>query len=126
MDHAERYTDVQRFQHLTQKYSCEYGRSYIANTSSACGRSGFLDEEAQHNDLDYIQSLTKFCEAGLVIKLPKEKEAEITWHPDLVRLQEVTRLKHEKARPSDIKIARINARSLCASFMKMSLKRYQL
>ena len=48
-------------------------------------------------------------------------------HPDLVRLEEdMTRLKHENASPSDIKIARTNARSLRASLMKKSLKRYQL
>ena len=122
-----RCIEGQRSQHLTQKDTRQYGRSYIANTSSACGRSGFLNEESQHDHIDYFQSLAKVREAGLVTKLPMEKEAEATRHPDLVRLkEEMTRLKHENASPSDIEIARPNARSLRASLMKKSLKRYLL
>ena len=68
-------------------------------------------------------SLSPIHEIGLVTKFPMEKEAEVTQHPDLVRLEEeVTRLKSENASPSHIKTVKTNVRSLFASLMKKSLK----
>lgn len=56
----ERYTAVERSQHLTQADPRVFGQSYVANCSSIDGQGAFLDESADHRHVEYFQSLEKF------------------------------------------------------------------
>ena len=57
---GERYTEVQRSQHLTQGDPQVFGQSYVANTSSVDGQAAFLGERANHDHIDYFQGLESF------------------------------------------------------------------
>lgn len=63
----ERYTQVQRSQHLKQADRRVFDRDYVENTSSVCGRAASYNEPADHNLVDYFQSFTKLREKGLPI-----------------------------------------------------------
>jgi hypothetical protein len=54
--HLERYTETQRSQHLTQSDPRVFGE-YVANCSSVAGMRAFLDEEADHREVEYFQGL---------------------------------------------------------------------
>jgi hypothetical protein len=54
---AEKYTSVQRSQHLTQADPRVFGQSYVANCSSVDGQAAFLREALDHRHVDYFQSL---------------------------------------------------------------------
>lgn len=81
---TERYSDVQRSQHLTQADKNVFGQSYVANCSSVDGQSAFLDEEADHSHIDFFQSLARFREKGLPCDLPLKLEHELQMDPGLV------------------------------------------
>ena len=51
---AERYTSVQRSQHLTQADPRVFGQSYVANCSSVDGQAAFLREAPDHRHVDYF------------------------------------------------------------------------
>ena len=76
MDNVERYTEVERSQHITQTDTCVYSQSYVANTSVS-GRDAFLGEAASHDHVDFFQSFAKFREKGLPNCLPAEQEDAI-------------------------------------------------
>jgi hypothetical protein len=73
----ERYTPVQRSQHLTQGDPRVFGQKYVAQTSSVAGQSAFLDEEADHEPIDYFQGLEQFRERGLPCELPCHLEEKV-------------------------------------------------
>ena len=124
---AERYTEVERSQHITQTDTRVYGQSYVANTSSVAGKEAFLDEPAQHNHVDYFQSFAKFCEKGLPNSLPAGREALMRQDLQLLELEsQAIRLNEENAAPSEIKSAKNKVRSYRTSLIKKSLKQYQV
>ncbi len=86
-DCTARYTEVERSQHINQTDPRVYGQSYVANTSSVCGKSAFLDEVAQHDHVDYFQSFANFREKGLPTKLPAEKEDAIRRDSQFLKLE---------------------------------------
>lgn len=123
----ERYTEVERSQHITQTDTRVYGQSYVANTSSVDGRSAFLNEPAQHDHIDYFQSFAKFREKGLPSSLPAEREAAIRRDPQLLEfLDQVRLLQTENASTSQIKAALNKARAYRVSLAKMSLQKYKI
>ncbi|KAL2440885.1 hypothetical protein ABEF95_008226 [Exophiala dermatitidis] len=83
----EKYTAVQRSQHLTQADPRVFGQSYVANCSSVDGQAAFLGESSDHRHIDYFQSLEKFREQGLPCKLPAHLEETISRDPHLCELQ---------------------------------------
>jgi hypothetical protein len=87
MWHSERYTAVQRSQHLTQGGPNVFGRSYVANCSPVAGQDAFLGEAAEHRHIDYFQGLEQLRERGLPCELPAAKRDELEDDPDLRELQ---------------------------------------
>ena len=83
----ERYTEVERSQHITQADPRVYGDSYVANTSSVDGKSAFLNEVAQHDHIDFFQSFAQFREEGLPTNLPAERETAVRKDPALLILE---------------------------------------
>ena len=67
--HLERYTETERSQYLTQSDPRVFGE-YVANYSSVAGMRAFLDEEADHREVEYFQGLEQFREQGLPCQLP--------------------------------------------------------
>jgi len=97
-NYTVRYTGVERSQHVNQTDPRVYGQSYVANTSSVCGKSAFLGETAQHDHVDYVQSFARFCDNGLPSKLQAEEEAVIGRYPQLLELEsKFQRLKEGEA-----------------------------
>jgi len=91
----------------------------VANTSSVCGQSAFLDEQAQHDHVDYFQSFAKFREEGLPSRLPAEKEHAIRQDPQLLEFEsEVQRLKRRGSPASEIKAIESKARTYRACLIK--------
>src|SRR3954454_1512318 len=74
--HLERYTEIQRSQHLTQSDPRVF-REYVANCSSVAGMSAFLDEKADHREVDYFQGLEQFREQGLPYQLPAAEREKL-------------------------------------------------
>ena len=125
-DRAERYTEVERSQHITQTDPRVYGQSYVANTSSVDGKGAFLDEPAQHNHVSYFQSFAKFCEKGLPTCLPAEREAAVKQDPGLLALENrATHLKRDGVSPPDVRAAKNKARTYRYSLMSKALAQYQ-
>jgi hypothetical protein len=91
MNDVERYTEVERSQHLTQNDPKVYGASYVANTSSACGKSAFAHEEAKHDHVDVFQSFSLLRETGLPDELPAKIKAEIRQEAELIELENQVR-----------------------------------
>lgn len=83
---AERYTAVQRSQHLTQADPRIFGQSYVANCSSVDGQGAFLGEQADHSHIAYFQSLEKSREQGLPCDLPTVITHELSADPGLKEL----------------------------------------
>ena len=81
--YSERYTAVQRSQHLTQGDPNVFGQSYVANCSSVAGIEAFLGEVAEHRHVDYFQGLEQFREHGLPYELPTAKRDELENDPEL-------------------------------------------
>lgn len=127
MNEAERYTEVERSQHLTQNDPKVYGASYVANTSSACGKSAFANEEAKHDHVNVFQSFSLLRETGLPDKLPAKMKAEIRQETELIELEnQVRQLRLQKALSSEIQAARSKASSRLASLTKKRLEEFQL
>lgn len=76
--YPERYTAVQRSQHLTQGDPRVFGQSYVANCSTVDGQAAFRGEESDQRHIEYFQSLEKFREAGLPSRLPSHMEEALT------------------------------------------------
>ncbi|KAL8818514.1 MAG: hypothetical protein Q9191_007924 [Dirinaria sp. TL-2023a] len=123
----ERYTEVERSQHITQTDTRVYGQSYVTNTSSVNGRSAFLNELTQHDHIGYFQSFANSREKGLPSSLPVEREAAIKRDPQLLRLKDqVHRLQAEHAPASQIKTAQNKARAYRVSLTRKSLQKYKI
>lgn len=123
---AERYTEVERSQHITQKDYRVFGTAYIANTSSIDGKSAFFDEPAQHDYINYFQSFKRFHKKGLPTSLPAEKMAAIRKDPHFAELQnEVERLQFSKAAKREIKKAQNKVRSYQSSLASKALQVYK-
>ena len=122
-----RYTEVERSQHVLQGDPRVWGRSYVANTSSVCGRSAALDEPAQHDHVDYFQSFAKFHKTGLPTKLPAGEAAAISRHPQFLALEsEMSRLKSEHGSPSQIQAAVRQTRACRLRLTRKRLQQYKL
>ena len=127
IDCIARYTEVERSQHINQTDPRVYGQSYVANTSSVCGKSAFLDEVAQHDHVDYFQSFAKFREKGLPTKLPAEKEDAIRRDSQFLKLEsEVQRLKKRRSLACDVRAAESKARTYKARLYKQNLQQHKL
>ncbi|KAI9807092.1 MAG: hypothetical protein M1825_005809 [Sarcosagium campestre] len=123
----ERYTEVQRSQHINQSDPRVYGQSYVANTSSADGRRRFNDEEPEHDHIDYFQGFSQFREKGLPRQLPAKEKARVYEDPQLLDLQKrVQSLQIGSASDLDIKHAINEARNYRARVMKKRLAQFQL
>ena len=126
MDYIERYTEMERSQHITQNDPRVYGESYVANTSSCDGRRAFLNEAAQHDHVEYFQGFGKFREKGLPCTLPAEKEAALEKDEQLIELKNrIRQLKTEGASTKDITDARNKVRNYRESLKRASLRKYQ-
>ena len=123
----EKYTEVERSQHITQTDTRVYGQSYVANTSSVDEKSVFLNEPAQHDHVNFFQSFAKFREKGLPTRLSARKEAAIRQDPQLIELENrIHRLYSENANSSVIQAAKIKARNYRACVTRQSLQQYQI
>jgi hypothetical protein len=50
----ERYTEVERSQHILQSDPRIFGQSYVANCLAVDGQAAFLDEQPDHTVIDYF------------------------------------------------------------------------
>lgn len=91
LTNVERYTEVERSQHITQTDLRTYSRDYVANLSSVDGRSAFFNEPAQHDYINCFQSFKKFQEKGLLTSLPAEKKVEVRQNPCPLELEDTVR-----------------------------------
>ena len=124
---AERYTEVQRSQHINQSDPRVYGQSYVTNTSSVDGRRRFADEEPQHDHVEYFQGFSQSREKGLPTKLPARQKAEIDGEKSLLDLQKrIQLLRSESASDSDVENAISEARNYKARITRKRLVLYQL
>jgi len=126
LTNVERYTEVERSQHITQTDLRTFGRDYVANLSSVDGKSAFFNEPAQHDHINYFQSFRKFQEKGLPTSLPAEKKVEVRQNPCLLELEDTVRgLQRAKADEDEIRAAQNKARSYRCSLTNKTLKTYQ-
>ena len=126
-DGTERYTDVQRSQHLIQSDPRVFGTDYVANCSSVSGKDAFAGEDADHRHVDYFQSFAPLREKGLPRKLPAEKSAGIRWNPELLTLQDRVRsLKINKAAGPDIAKAMAELTNRRNRITNQALKQYKV
>ena len=126
MDDVERYTEVERSQHITQTDTRVYGQSYVANTSSVSGRDAFLGEAASHDHVDFFQSFARFREKGLPNCLPAEQEDAIKQDCYIKLRNYIHLLKAQNADPSELKAARSKASSDRRSITARRLQQHKL
>ncbi|KAG5787880.1 hypothetical protein H9Q69_013047 [Fusarium xylarioides] len=81
----ERYTEVERSQHLTQADKAVFGQSYTADTSSCDGLSAFLRHQPDHTAIEYFQGLSQFRHEGLPTQLPAVLKDKTSRHPEVLR-----------------------------------------
>ena len=84
---VERYTAVERSQHILQSDTRVFGQSYVANCSSVDGRSAFLGEAPDHSPASFFQGYGQFCEPGAPTELPAAMKAELRIHSEAVALE---------------------------------------
>ena len=126
-NHIEKYTEVQRSQHINQSDPRVYGQSYIANTSSVDGRRAFIGEEVQHDHIEYFQGFASLREKGLPSVLSAEKMATLMEDPLLVELQNnVHLLRRNKATDSELKVAKNEARNYKDRLIRKTLSQYKI
>ena len=127
MNILERYTEVQRSQHLTQADRRVFGKDYMASASSVCGRTAFYNEPSDHDHVAFFQSFAKLRETGLPSSLPAEKVSAIGQDPRFLEMQRTVKsLQFNKASASEIKGAKAKARNYRASLTKDSLQKYKM
>ncbi|OAQ57905.2 hypothetical protein VFPPC_11363 [Pochonia chlamydosporia 170] len=83
----ERYTEVERSQHLTQADKAVFGQSYVAFVSSCDGFAAFMREKPDHAAVEYFQGVSQFWQPGLPTKLPAALRDKINNHPDILELK---------------------------------------
>lgn len=120
----ERYTEVQRSQHLTQGDPRVFGQSYVANTSSVDGQAAFLGERSDHTHIDYFQGLEKFREPGLPCQLPASLEHRVNRDPRLLELERKVQ-EHSPADPEAAKNAKRSLASCRKTLTRLALRQHQ-
>ena len=120
----ERYTEVQRSQHLTQGDPRIFGQSYVANTSSVDGQAAFLGEKSDHAHIDYFQGLEKFRERGLPCQLPARLEHDVNRDPRLLELERKVQ-EHLPADPEAAKEAKRRLASCRKTLTRLALRQHQ-
>jgi hypothetical protein len=119
----ERYSAVQRSQHLTQADPRVFGQSYVANCSSVNGQDAFLGESTDHRHIDYFQGLEKFREHGLPCELPANRKESLKQDPHVRELeQEIQRLQVSQSTLDEAKKRLFRYRS---SLRDKALRAYQ-
>ncbi|EWG46573.1 hypothetical protein FVEG_15996 [Fusarium verticillioides 7600] len=94
----ERYTEVERSQHLTQADKSVFGRSYTADTSSCDGLSAFLGEKPDHRAVRHFQGITQFRQEGLPTQLPAALKDKINSNPEILEWdQKIAQASDDKA-----------------------------
>ena len=97
----------------------------MANTSSVDGRSAFLREDLNYNNVQYFQSFNKFREPGLPTKLPAEEEVALKQNPQLLDLENnIRKLQENQASDYNIKAARNQLQSQTRKVIKDRLKQF--
>lgn len=123
---SERYTPVQRSQHLTQADTRVFGQSYVANCSSVDGQGAFLGEPTDHRHVDYFQSLEKFREQGLPCYLPAYLKEALSRDPRLCELKrKVQALRHRKGPGSALDEAKCQLASHHKALNRAALRNHQ-
>jgi hypothetical protein len=123
---AERYTPVQRSQHLTQQDTRVFGQSYVANTSSVAGLEAFLDEPTDHRHVEYFQSLEKFHERGLPSELPAHLKRTLERDSRLLELRaEVQALTDVGGAGDALNKAKSRVNSYYKTLRRETLRTYQ-
>jgi hypothetical protein len=122
---TEKYTPVQRSQHLTQADPRVFGQSYVANCSSVDGQAAFLGEALDHRHVDYFQSLEKFRESGLPCELPAHLEDRLRSDPHLCELEsEIQAFKRQEVSGSSLKEAKDRLVSYRKTLKHATLRQY--
>ena len=86
-----------------------------------------MNEQAQHDHVDYFQLLAKYREKGLPTSLPAEEEAAIKQDLHLVELEnEVYRLRTENASSKEVTAAKNEARAYRARMSKKRQAQHKL
>ncbi|KAF4430809.1 hypothetical protein CFRS1_v009588 [Colletotrichum fructicola] len=83
----ERYTEVQRSQHITQSDVRIFGASYVANCSSVDGLSAFFGENPDHTAVEFFQGIEKFREQGAPTTLPAASERALWQNGEVVAFE---------------------------------------
>jgi Protein of unknown function (DUF3435) len=123
---AERYTETERSQHINHNDPRIYGQSYVANTSSCDGKRAFLDQESQHDHVEYFQGFSKFREMGLPHALPAEIEASLEYDLKLVGLNNhLQQLITKGAAVKEVKRAKTQVRTCYERLKNAKLREYQ-
>ncbi|GKT92451.1 hypothetical protein Ct61P_10301 [Colletotrichum tofieldiae] len=99
---TERYTEVERSQHLTQSDRNIFGASYVANCSSVDGLGAFLGEQADHTAVNFFQGLEKFREHGAPLVLPAAIERALWQEEEVVKLQQRIDLSEDSTARSEL------------------------
>jgi len=73
----EKYSAVQRSQHLAQAELRIFDQSYVANFSLVNGQAAFLGENSDHHHIEYFQGLERFQEQGLPCELPVDRRESL-------------------------------------------------
>ena len=126
MDDVERYTEVERFQHITQTDTRIYGQSYVANTFSVSGRDAFLGEAASHDHVDFFQFFARFREKGLPNCLPAQQKDAIRQNCFIKLRNYIHLLKAENVDPLELKAASSKASLNYRSITAKRLQQYKL
>ena len=121
----ERYTEVERAQHINHTDTRVYGQRYIANTSSVDGRRAFTDEKAQHDHIEYFQGFKPLREKGLPTQLSAEKMAAVMKDPQLLEFEEKIRLLKVENDGGLLKNARREAYNYRVRLKRKALEQYR-
>jgi hypothetical protein len=123
---TERYTAVERSQHITQADPRVFGQSYVANCSSVDGQGAFLGEAADHRHVEYFQGLERFREDGLPCTLPAKLVAELKADPHFSGLKHnLDALIEAKASSAAVNEAKSRVSQCWRSLEREALKAFQ-
>ena len=123
IEEHERYTEVHRFQHLTQADRI-FVHSYLASVSSVDGMGAFLGEQVDHSRIDYFQSLERFREPGLPCELPSSVKESLNEDRRLQELEaDVQKCSYKD--PSRLKASKNNLASYRKKSRRDMLREYQ-
>ena len=125
-EHPEKYSPVQRSQHLTQADPRVFGQSYVANCSSVDGQAAYLGESTDHEYVELFQRLEIVCADGCPCQLTEEMKDQVERDEGLIALEdEVKALEDKGAMQGLIQAARKRRTEYRTNAQKERLKRYQ-